>query len=364
LSHAFSGSGVHSVELRVTDATEAEHRLERTVGIPPEAAFTYACANATRTCDFDAAATSDGVVSFRYELGDGTIQEGAGDPGAVIVRHGYATSGRFDVTLVVWDGDGQEDSVTHEVNLTPVPDFAASCSPETRTCELDASISSPLMTLYDWSFGDGSRGTGVQAAHTYATSGVYTVVLTVVDPAGQIEAVAKPVALLPRAAFSVQCDPEARTCTFDGSASTPGVSHGWDFGDGTPVASGPVQEHTYPTSGLFTVTLTVTDASGQTASSAQSVVIPPVAAFTVSCDSLRCAFDAGGSSPGVTLYTWSFGHDGQSGAGVAPIHVFPDAGEYDVSLTVRDGAGQTVTTTRTVSVANEELFLLLLLDRR
>jgi PKD repeat protein len=362
-SHTFLTSGVHTVELRVTDATGAQHRLQRTVSVAPEAGFIHSCSHATRSCDFDGAAATDGVVSYRYAFGDGTVQEGLGHPGEVLLRHTYATSGRYDVSLTGTDGDGQEDTVTHEVTLVPVPDFVASCSSDTLTCEFDASLASPQMVLYEWSFGDGTLGTGLQTAHTYATSGVYTVTLTVVDPSGQVEAIFKPVAVLPRAEFSLICDPETRSCDFDGSASTPGVTHEWDFGDDSPPATGPMQEHTYATSGIFTVTLTVTDGSGQTDTASRPVVIPPHAAFKAFCDGLVCSFDATGSSPGVVSYAWDLGHDGATGTGVAPTHVFPDESDYDVTLTITDASGQVATTTRTVAVFDEELFLLLLLDR-
>jgi PKD repeat protein len=51
----------------------------------------------------------------------------------------------------------------------------------------DASASHDLdgvIVNYQWDFGDGSTATGVQANHTFATAGVYTVTLTVTDDAG------------------------------------------------------------------------------------------------------------------------------------------------------------------------------------
>lgn len=61
----------------------------------------------------------------------------------------------------------------------------------------------------------------------------------------------------------------------DGSGSTDNVgvtSYHWDFGDGT-VAEGATAAHTY-VAGTYTVTLTVTDASGQTGSATASVTVP------------------------------------------------------------------------------------------
>src|SRR5207249_2927770 len=51
---------------------------------------------------------------------------------------------------------------------------------------LDGSASSDNIgiTSYDWSFGDGARGTGQTVTHSYAKPGTYTATVTVKDAAG------------------------------------------------------------------------------------------------------------------------------------------------------------------------------------
>ena len=71
--------------------------------------------------------------------------------------------------------------------------------------------------------------------------------------------------------------------TFDGSASTDPnsedmLTHSWDFGDGSPSATGAQVTHSYTTEGPYVATLTVNDGKGSTDSDTIEVTVgnPPV----------------------------------------------------------------------------------------
>jgi PKD repeat protein len=55
--------------------------------------------------------------------------------------------------------------------------------------------------------------------------------------------------------------------TCNGNASTGAATYQFDFGDGTPAVKGasPLALHTYAAGGRYTVTLTVTDGHGHSA---------------------------------------------------------------------------------------------------
>ncbi len=154
----------------------------------------------------------------------------------------------------------------------------------------------------------------------------------------------------PVAQFTPTCNGLA--CTFDASASTDSdgtiVSYSWNFGDGTPVATGATVQHTFATTNSYSVTLTVTDNGGAATPLTTAVAVvdlPPTAAFTGSCSFLACTFDGSSSSDpdnGISTYTWSFG-DTTSGVDMTPTHTYAVANSYTVTLTVDDGAGATST---------------------
>ncbi len=76
----------------------------------------------------------------------------------------------------------------------------------------------------------------------------------------------------------------------------------------------------------------------------------PTAGFTFNCTELSCTFtDTSSDDNGVTGYSWNFG-DGNSSTAANPSHTFAADGTYTVSLTVTDTAGQTDTTSQSVTV--------------
>ena len=124
-------------------------------------------------------------------------------------------------------------------------------------------------TSFLWAFGDGITSTLESPAHTYTAPGLYTVVLTATNPAGS-DVVTGTVTVYgsPTAAFTAH--PTTGLCpltvVFTDATTVippgdPTLTHLWRFGDGaTSTLPGPA--HTYPAAGVYTVTLTVSNAAG------------------------------------------------------------------------------------------------------
>jgi gliding motility-associated-like protein len=122
------------------------------------------------------------------------------------------------------------------------------------------------------------------------------------------------------------------------------VSWSWDLGGGTTSAL-PNPSRLYNVSGTYTISLTVTDASGQTFSTSKTNYItafaPPQAALSanlqVVCAGEQVAFTdqsvLGGGA--ITAWLWDFG-DGNVSTQSSPVHTYANAGNFSVSLTVTD----------------------------
>ena len=144
--------------------------------------------------------------------------------------------------------------------------------------------------------------------------------------------------------------PPPLTVTFDASASADSdgsiSSYQWDFGGGA-TGAGRTVEHSFSQSAAHTVSLTVTDNRGGTASTSREVLVnaPPTA--RISADPvggsapLTVNFDASASSDedgAIASYAWSFA-GGATGEGAAAAHTFTSPGVYAVRLRVTDDLG-------------------------
>lgn len=168
-------------------------------------------------------------------------------------------------------------------NLSPTATFSYACTG--LNCDFSASSSKDPdgnITAYDWTFGDGSSGSGLTTSHGYNAAGTYTVTLTVTDNLNATGSDSKSVTVsaasntAPVAAFSFSCN--GLSCTFDGSTSSdpdPGDSitkYTWNFdGSGTMLGSGGIVKYNYDAAGTYNVSLEVTDESSATGTTNASV---------------------------------------------------------------------------------------------
>jgi PKD repeat protein len=179
-----------------------------------------------------------------------------------------------------------------------------------------------------------------------------------------------PPAGTPTASFTVSPSPVNLNVAsvFDASASSAGsasntiTSYAWSFGDGTSGA-GRTVSHAFSSVGTFTVTLTVTNDRGLSASTSQPLAVGSVASPTARIvlspttplvgQSVNFNGDTSTAATGhlLTAFGWNFG-DGATGSGSVVSHTFTASGTFTVVLTVSDDTGQKSTATQAVPVSN------------
>ncbi len=286
-SHSYLQGGSYNVTLTVTDNQGATNTASQGVSVvapppnqPPVAAFTSAATFLGASFDGTTSSDPDGtVVSWAWDFGDGATGTGS------TTSHTYAAAGTYPVKLTVTDDKGAQTSVTNSVtvvaNQPPVAAFTPSVT--NLAASFDGSASSDpdgTIASYAWDFGDGATGTGATATHTYASASTFTVTLTVTDGQGATNQVQQQVTTTappnqpPVASFTASTAGLAVAVNGSASSDPDGTvaSYAWNFGD-SGTATGATANHTYATSGTYTVSLTVTDNQGATTTTTKSVTV-------------------------------------------------------------------------------------------
>jgi PKD repeat protein len=187
--------------------------------------------------------------------------------------------------------------------------------------------------------------------------------LTVQNTAGSAAVTKTDLVVLNTPAVAMTVDPavgeKPLTVRFTDQSTNEPISWLWKFGDGaTSTEQHP--SHTYTAAGVYTVTLTATNAYGTTTKSFPAAVmvyeLAPAAAFTANVTEgdkpLSVQFtDLSANNP--TQWSWTFG-DGGSSNQRNPVHTYTAPGLYTVTLTATNPKGSG-TVTRTNYITVEEI---------
>lgn len=252
------------------------------------------------------------------------------------------TAVRFDATATV-DGDGEP--------LFGVWDEGVPC--------MDA-------CTYAWNFGDGSTGSGRVVTHTYTAGRVYTVTLTVTDPAGATASAPSNVTVTAPAAPTVTLTSQPSPplagqlatlkATVTAVTGRSIVRYAWNFGDGTSqTTTVPTVTKTYLIQGTYVATVTATDDIGQTGSASlqldiansavsATIVFSPTDPSAGQRVHFRAVNPVAPNGASIDSYEWNFGDseesDGGTATGQSVDHTYTVGGDtYVVRLTITDSNG-------------------------
>ncbi|KKG26616.1 PKD domain-containing protein, partial [Methanosarcina sp. 2.H.T.1A.15] len=370
--HTYNKSGKYSVTLTASNA-DGSNALTKTGYIVvsntlngPVTSFSASPTSGKAPLNIRFTDESTGSpTSWRWIFGDGNFSTEKSP------AHTYNKSGRYTVTLTASNADGSNTLtksgyivVSNALN-GPVASFSASSTAGKAPLTIrftDESTGSP--TAWRWTFGDRSDSTEKNPVHTYNKSGLYSVTLTasnadgsnVLTKTGYIAV--SSVLNTPVTKFSASPTSGSMPLTVhftDESTESP-TAWRWTFGDGN-VSTEKNAVHTYNKSGLYSVTLTASNANGSnTLSKTGHIAVSNslVAAFTASPTSgaapLGVSFtDNSTGSP--DSWKWAFG-DRNTSTEKNPVHVYNKTGQYTVSLTVNNsGSISTETRSRYIVVS-------------
>jgi PKD repeat protein len=293
-SHSYAHPRTYTVVLTVKNSpgneTDTVSHLVTVGDIPPNATFSVTTAvpvpGGPVGFDGTASAPSDpgaSIVTYAWRFGDGATGSGA------TPTHSYAAAGTYTAELTATDSYGTSASVTRQVVVHTVPTAGFTTTPAHPLAQTPVSFNAGSsrdseagvhLASYVWSFGDGATGSGATPSHAYTKPGTYNVALTVANSLGLRATTthAVQVVALPHAGFSLRTRHPAsgQPVGFASSSTDPWaaiLSYRWTFGDHTAPATGAAPSHVYGKPGSYTVTLTVTDAFGHSATTTTRVSV-------------------------------------------------------------------------------------------
>ena len=400
---------------------------------PPVADFLYSPAapavGAPVMFDGTLSSDLDGLIaSYAWDFNE----DGDVDAATAIATWSFDGAGAFPVSLTVTDNGGNTDTISYTVQVTrpadqpPAEDQQEAIAPPAGDAQEAAEPSPPvaafvyspldplagtpilfngtasldldgMIVTFAWDFDADGNIDSIEpmAEYRFTEAGSYPVTLSVTDDEEKTGSITQTVVVgaqplsepatdlyPPIAEFGYSpADPQAgMPVLFNGSASTDldGVIAGynWDFDADLVIdATGAIAEFSFPSGGIYPVSLTVTDDAGNqdtytldipVAAAEQPAepvepLLPPIADFSFQPSSpapgTLLAFDGGVSTDAdglIVSYTWSFAGALQTPSELPLIeYIFEEEGTYAVSLTVVDDDGLSDTVTYLLSIGEE-----------
>lgn len=305
--------------------------------------------------------TADGAYSGPIEYswdfnGEGTSTDR--DP-----SFAFSGSGMKNISLTAGI-PGCYTTIDYDFDLLQGPTSQYSVGSACQGEQLNFINESVNAVSYLWDFKDGFTSTQPNPTHIFQVGGNYDVELEVTDAQGCTNVFSQEIAIpsTPVADFDydIPCTDGEGVAFYDLSQVTGSEIISWDWiVDGQSVSSDQNPLISFGEGGSKTVRLDVISANGcpHTIEQQVEVLVSPEVDFSsdLKCETLSSTFfDTTPDQMGVVSRIWSI--DGQTYAGAEVNHVFTEAGQFDVTLTLT--ASNFCENTMTTSVTIPEMPIL------
>ncbi len=360
-THTYAVRGVYTVSLTVsnfstgcsyTKTNEVDVIIERADFIADDSDICLGSLASFHARNMNVA----NIRFYRWNFGDGTIITDS--TGSEI--HQYLTTGRFTVSLVIYNMLGCTDTLIKQLYVHVGKPTASFRAATIGTCIntpvnfIDSSHTDGVHPIVSWIwyYGDGTIDalTAPPFRHAYSAAGIYSVTLVVNDNHGCTDTstrlnyinVSQSIALF-TSDDTVSCP--NKPVSFLSYSTGPNLSYNWNFGDGTTsTLSNPI--HQYSADGLYTIRLYIIDQYGCTDSMTRQSyirIVSPHAQFSMSDSVSTCPpliVDFSNHSTNFISQLWDFG-DGTTSSLDSPSHFYSNTGIYNVRLTITSRGGCT-----------------------
>ena len=367
-SHAYTypSTGVYNVKLIATATNGCVDSIQKYVEVaaPVSVGFiTDSVCLGDPITFINTSVTSSTSVGYTWAFGNGAMSS------LTSPVYTYPLPGEYSVILqaqVLGSATGCISSIIDTVVIYSLPTPAFTLA---NVCAIDSAqfLNTTLYTgaasdlTYNWSFGDASIASSIDAQHLYASQGNYNVTLSVNTITGCSVSNTQLITVhpMPIANFGFSSTPPVCYLQNMSFNSTSSVSSGtlnylWDFNDGgSAVVPSPI--HLYAAAGNYNVQLIVTTNNFCSDTITQTVTVHPLPFVNFNnspvCDGQISSFSEATSisSGNIISFLWNFG-DGSTANTAITSNQYLAAGIYNVTLTATSDFGCVNDTTKPVTV--------------
>ncbi|MCU7548678.1 PKD domain-containing protein [Chitinophagaceae bacterium LB-8] len=348
-SYTYDTAGAFDVKLIVEDATGCKDSLTKNdyVQISSLKAAWEAVEQSCPKAPVTFRNTTMGTFASRWSFGDSTFSTRKSP------SHAYADTGKYTISLVVFDSIGCRDTLTRENYLyigKPVASFTANnlityCSP----FEARFTNTSQYYNSFVWSFLSGTSKTKDPITF-FTKTGSYKINLTVTSPGGCKDSVSQTLQVKNVTDSKITYTPLEGCTPITVNMQTSdslNAKFTWDFGDGNTVDTNVNKiSHTYTDFGKFIPKVIIEEQCIAGLGGIDTIYVYGVdARFVVNknlvCDTGIVAFtDSTVMNDRAQSYKWDFGDGGFSNQ-QSPVHFYNKLGAYTIRLDVQTQQGCT-----------------------
>jgi PKD repeat protein len=338
-AHTYAADGIYTVTLNaINNCGTAIFEQQITITTPPSAAF--GPMNLVGCAPFEVqfanqSSANSATYAWVFEGGEPATSAQA-NPTVV-----WNQAGVYTVTLTAFNAAGNSTSTaTVTVNSVPTPTFTS----QTAGLSVVLTNNSANADSYTWDFGDSNTSTEANPTHTYAATGTYLVTLNATNECGT-RSVTETIIISGDAPLPAIIATNTQGCAplsvafADQSEGAP-TAWAWTFPGGNPGTSTEQNPNvTYSASGVYDVTLAVTNIFGTTTATFPTqieVLDFPTAAFEYTLN--QGTVTVSNASQNATSYAWNFG-DGSTSTEAAPTHTYAASGTYTIEMTASNACG-------------------------
>ena len=235
-----------------------------------------------QTTTFTDLTAGNNLTAWNWDFGDGNNSTSQSP------THVYTSPGQYDVTLTVSNSTGCSTVYTQTVYNHNIPtvdftnDLACSSSPIQFTDQ--SLVQNANLAAWEWNFGDGNMSSDQNPQYLYGQTGDFTVQLKAYSEYGCVDSLETTVSVIqgPEVDFTWDKSCEGETTTFTDQTNTFGNAiDSWAWIMESTLKSDQNPTHTFNTSGIKPIQLSVTLANNCAQSFSQDIYIktPPEVQF-------------------------------------------------------------------------------------